>query len=98
MLTLVSFLITFTVFIVLEYIAYFTTKKELPEFINHKPFNCRKCQQFWSNIIIATIIYISFNCIGQYIFHIILTILETIALIIDERERTVNDYNDNRIN
>ena len=83
-------LLILILFLLIEYISYITTEKHrLPEFINHKPFSCRTCSQFWYNISVATVFMLYTHWYIPTIIWYILTVLETIALKIDQKEKTV---------
>ena len=68
---------------------YITEKKQLPEYLQFKPFNCRKCCTFWSNIIIFLAIGLTFNLWWFMGLGIVLGILTTIALYVDQKQKTV---------
>lgn len=90
---IVKVLITTILFLFLEYIAYQMTEKwTLPEWLNHKPFNCRICCQFWLNIFACTAFMIATHWIVPCIFWYILTILETIALKIAENNNYIDEF------
>lgn len=79
--------ITFIVFFVVKSLVFYLTDvKGLPEFLNYKPYCCRRCLGFWSLLFI----YINLFIVSEYtwwytiIVGIVLTILDTVALIIDD--------------
>lgn len=79
--------ITFIVFFVVKLLVFYLTDvKGMPAFLNYMPYCCRRCLGFWSLLFI----YINLFIVSEYtwwytlVVGIVLTILDTIALIIDD--------------
>lgn len=66
---------------------YILDNGKLPNFINYKPFNCYKCFNFWMNNALFLTLSVIFNPI--FIVGMAVTVLDTIAIIIDEKQKTV---------
>lgn len=83
------------IFLIIKILAYnITFKWGLPQYLNYKPYCCFKCLQFWWLLFTYPILYIS--SYTQYhtflILGISLTILDAIAMHIDENNTTsIND-------
>jgi hypothetical protein len=56
---------------------------------NYKPFNCFKCFQAWANFLVNIVLLVSFNTWLINLTWIILATLNTIAIIIDEKQKFV---------
>lgn len=70
----------------------------LPEFLNYYPYICRKCINFWIQLLIYPTIFIISNYDWWYLLIMgeILNALNTLALHIDEKNNTcsINDIKD----
>lgn len=79
------------IFFAVNYGAYWLTEvKGLPAWLQYKPWVCRLCLTFWSLMGIYITLWLSFSClIYMTIYGISLTILNTIAMWIDQRQRTI---------
>lgn len=87
---ILKILLIFILFLSVELLSYKMTEKwNIPEFLDHKPYNCRKCNQFWLNIGCATSFLLLTHWYIPSIIWYILTVLETIALYIDEKNNTI---------
>lgn len=91
MVNLIEIAVSVLIFFCLQYIAYLWTEKNTnyPEWLKYPPYMCRKCAQFW----LCMGFYLSTGITLQlWIFMavgIALTILNTIALIIDQKKKTI---------
>lgn len=65
----------------------------MPSFLQYRPFSCRICQNFWLNVFAYVGIYIAFQWKITLILGLILTVLNTIAQKIDQKQKTVEDIN-----
>jgi len=83
-------ILSIIVFFVVKCIIYNITEKGLPDFINYQPFNCYKCFSFWTLITLYIVILLSFSTWAFSIAGIIITILDAIALTIDEKNNTIS--------
>lgn len=86
----IQFITVFIIFIAINYFAWwFTEKNTVPEFLAYKPFECRLCLTFWSLIGIYAAIGISFKLWVVLITGVVLAILNAIAMIINQRNKTI---------
>lgn len=98
MTTLIFIILQLIIFYLIKYFIYqLTDVKGLPSFLNYKPYNCYKCFSFWLNISISILFTIYVNIIG--LFGIGLTILDTIAFIIYEKNNfySIKDVKDEEL-
>ena len=87
-------LVTFILFFLTSFISWLTTEKwTMPSFLQYRPFSCRICQNFWLNVFAYTGIYLAFGWKITLILGLILTVLNTIAQKVDQRQRTIEDIN-----
>lgn len=87
--------LTIIIFFGIKFIIFqLTDRIGIPAFLNYKPWICYKCFSFWSLLFL----YINIFIISKYdmwyilIAGIILTILDAVALTVDENNTTsIND-------
>lgn len=87
-------ILTIILFFTIKFIAYRATNKVIPTFIAYQPYSCYKCLGFWMNIFTFITLFILSNCTYWYtlIVGITITVLDAIALHIDENNTTsIND-------
>ena len=86
-----EFSLMLAIFFTVNYGAYWLTEVHgMPEWLQYKPWVCRLCLTFWSLIGIYITLWLSFVCLNYMaIYGIILTILNAIAMWIDQRQRTI---------
>lgn len=87
--TIIEILLIFLVWqMVLASTWYYTevSEKQIP-WLQFKPFICRKCLYTWSHLIINIVIYLLSNWEIYLIGSIIINILTSIALYVDEYNR-----------
>lgn len=65
----------------------------MPSFLQYRPFSCRICQNFWLNVFAYVGIYIIYQWKITLILGLILTVLNTIAQKVDQKQKTVEDIN-----
>lgn len=84
-------IIVLTVFLLLKYIVWWWTEgqKNYPQWLDYPPFCCRKCLGFWLPISIYVSIWYIFDLPLVAIAGCILTVLDTIAFIINERKKYI---------
>ena len=83
-------LLVIIIFIVVKYLAWKVTEEDrVPEFLHYEPYICFKCLSFWS--LMALFIACGLLCHLWITMAVgtILTILDTIAYIIHEKNNTV---------
>lgn len=87
---LLEALAALVIFFVMNYAAYWLTEvKGLPSWLQYKPWVCRLCLSFWSMMGIFITLYLALDLMYVAIYGILLTVLNTIALWIDQKDRTV---------
>lgn len=94
---LLKLIVAVILFLAIEGLAYKTTEKwrnkifsKFP-FLDHQPWNCRICFQFWTNLFACAAFWFATHWTFASITWVVLTILETIALKIDENNKYVSD-------
>lgn len=88
---ILQILVTFIVFFLTAFISWLTTEKwTMPAFLQYPPFSCRVCQNFWLNVFTYVGIYIVFGWKITLILGLILTVLNTIAQKVDQKNKTVD--------
>ena len=85
-----EFVIIFLIYLIIVPLVYYWTEvKHMPEWLDFKPWNCRKCFTFWSLMGISIILGLSFNAYWLMGTGIVLAILTAIAMTIDQRNKTI---------
>lgn len=82
-------LVAVVLFFMIKYIVYFVTERIIPfpAWLDYKPYTCSKCLGFWLPLgVYLSIFYIVGNIMVPAL-GIILTVLDTIAKIIDEKNK-----------
>lgn len=89
----IQFILIPIIFIPMMFIAYWWTSKDR-DFLAYLPFKCFKCLSFWSLLFAYTSIGFSFELYVTLIGGYIMTVLNTVAIIIHEKNNTVTieDY------
>lgn len=88
---LIQFILVLVIFLSISYGAWFITEKnKVPEFLDYRPFSCHICLTTWSLAAVYIALGISFKWWVLLITGIIVTILNAIALKINEKEKTVS--------
>lgn len=87
---LLEALAALVIFFVMNYAAYWLTEvKGLPSWLQYKPWVCRLCLSFWSMMGIFTTLYLALDLMYVAIYGILLTVLNTAALWIDQKDKTI---------
>lgn len=91
MFILMQFIITVVVFFAVGYFSWAITEKKrnIPEFLEYKPFECRTCLNFWLLTGIYIALGVSFKWYILLIAGIILAILNAIAMVINQKNKTI---------
>lgn len=85
-----EFILVFIIYLLVVPTVYYLTEiKGMPKWLNFKPFICRLCMTFWSLLFAYVIIGLSFGLYWLMGTGIVLTILNVIAMHIDQRNKTV---------
>lgn len=82
-------LVAVVLFFVIKYIVYYITERIIPfpAWLDYKPYTCSKCLGFWLQAgVYLSIFYIVGNILVPAL-GITLTVLDTIAKIIDEKNK-----------
>ena len=88
--TLFNFILTFAIFFIVNYGAYWITEvKGLPRWLQYKPWECRLCLTFWTLTFIYSAIWISFACLTIGLLGIILAIMNALAMWINQKNKTI---------
>lgn len=97
-LKILDIVIVISVFAVCKYIVWWWTEgqKTYPEWLDYKPWCCRKCLGFWFPMAVYAAIWWIFNMPMVMILGGILTILDTIAYAIDENKRFKYERNNDK--
>ena len=61
----------------------------LPMFLDYMPYSCRKCLSFWSLMAIYISIGLVFHLYITMAVGAILTVLDVIAVIVDQKNKTI---------
>lgn len=92
---LIQFIISFVIFFVVLWLGFEVTEnREMPTWLNYKPFKCRKCLTFWTLTFVYLTIGLSFQLWWLLGTGLLLAILNSLAQAIDERENTVSIFED----
>lgn len=85
-----EFIMAFVTYLVILYAAYYVTEvKRLPIWLQFPPFDCRKCLTFWSLVITAFVIGLSFDLFTYLVSVVALGVLTAISMEYDQRSKTV---------
>ena len=83
-------ILVIALFIPIKWICYKITEEwGLPTFLNYMPYSCRKCLSFWSLMAIYISIGLVFHLYITMAVGAILTILDAIAVIVDQKKKTI---------
>lgn len=83
-------ILIFALFIPIKWICYKITEEwGLPTFLNYMPYSCYKCLSFWSLMAIYISIGLVFRLYITMAVGAILTILDVIAVIVDQKKKTI---------
>lgn len=96
---LFQFILVLAIFLVVSYAAWYMTEKDkVPEYLNYKPFSCRICATTWSLAAVYIALGISFKWWVLLIVGLIVTALNAIALVVNQKNKTINieDYDDDK--
>lgn len=83
-------LLVFTIFFPIKWLCWKITERwGVPEWLRYRPWECKKCLTFWS--LMALFIACGLLCHLWITMAVggILTILDTIAVIVDQKNKTI---------
>lgn len=90
LLTIIQILIIFVVFIPVSWLSFKVTEEwGLPKWLQYKPFICRTCLTFWTLLAIYVAIGLIFGANVTLWGGIALTILNAIAMYINQKNKTI---------
>lgn len=88
---LLQFIIVLIIFLSISYVAWYIIEKDkVPEFLDYRPFSCHICLTTWSLAAVYIALGISFKWWVLLIVGLVVTALNTIALIINQKEKTIS--------
>lgn len=88
---ILQILVTFIIFFLTAFVSWLTTEKwTMPHWLQYQPFSCRICQNFWLNVFAYVGIYLIYGWKITLILGLILTVLNTIAQKVDQKQKTVD--------
>lgn len=91
MITLIQFVLVLVIFLAVSYAAWYVTEKDkVPIYLDYKPFQCRLCLTTWALAAIYIALGVSFHLWILLIVGLIVTVLNAIALIINQKEKTIS--------
>lgn len=95
---ILKILLVFILFLAIELLAYKITETNWRDkifskfqFLDHQPWHCRICLQWWLNVGCAVVFLIATNWYVPTIIWLVLALLETAALKIEEKNNYIND-------
>lgn len=87
---ILQLILVIALFIPIKWICYKITEEwGLPMFLNYMPYSCRKCLSFWSLMAIYISIGLVFHLYITMAVGAILTVLDVIAVIVDQKKKTI---------
>lgn len=87
---ILQLILVIALFIPIKWICYKVTEEwGLPTFLNYMPYSCFKCLSFWSLMAIYISIGLVFHLYITMAVGAILTILDAIAVIVDQKKKTI---------
>lgn len=90
MINILQIILIIAVFIPVRYLVYrWTNQENYPQWLDYKPFNCELCCTFWTLLTIYLAIGLTFGINITLIGGITLTILNAIAMYINQRRKTI---------
>lgn len=93
---IIQAIIVIALFLIIKWLAWNVTERRwgFPAFLDYQPYNCYKCLSFWSLSASYTAVGLLFQAYIVLICGLLLTVLDTIAYIIYEKNNTLKleDY------
>lgn len=81
-------------FLIIREAHWFTNNFKIPEYLDWKPLSCFKCHSTWLGIGVYTTLMLQTHWYIPCTIGIILSILTGIAIHVDEKNKTINNYDD----
>ena len=90
MINILQVILILAVFLPTKYLVYkWTNQENYPSWLDYKPFNCELCCTFWTLLSLYLAIGFLFSLYITLIGGIVLTILNAIAMYINQRQKTI---------
>ena len=87
---ILQIILIFTIFILDRYLVdKWVNQKNYPKWLDYAPLNCNVCCTFWSLLAIYLVIGLVFQWWWTMIGGMILTVLNAIAMKIDQKNKTI---------
>lgn len=89
----IQVILVLVIFIVVKYAAWRITEEDrVPQFLHYEPYICFKCLSFWSLMALFVACGLLYHLWITMAVGAILTILDTIAYIVYEKNNTIKIY------
>lgn len=89
-LALLQVIFTLALFFMIKWMCHLITEEwGLPQWLNYMPYVCRKCLTFWTLLSTYLVCGLILNLWVMMGVGIAITILDTIAVIVDEKNKTI---------
>lgn len=89
-LNLIQIILVLAIFFTTKFLAWkITDEWELPMWLRYKPWECYKCLSFWSLMAQFMVCGLILHLWITMAVGVVLTILDTIAYIINEKQKTI---------
>lgn len=89
----IQVILVLVIFIVVKYAAWRITEEDrVPQFLHYEPYICFKCLSFWSLMALFVACGLLYHLWITMAVGAILTILDTIAYIVHEKNNTIKIY------
>ena len=83
-------ILVLALFIPVKWLTYNITEKwGLPEWLDYKPFSCYLCLTFWGLMAVYLTVGLVFKAYVTLGAGVLLTVLNAVAMYIDQRNRTI---------
>lgn len=90
MINILQVILILAVFLPTKYLVYkWTNQENYPTWLDYKPFNCELCCTFWTLLSLYLAIGFLFSLYITLIGGIVLTILNAIAMYINQKQKTI---------
>ena len=92
---ILQIILIFTIFIIDRYVVdEWVNQDNYPKWLDYRPWNCQQCCTFWSLLVIYLTVGLVFNLWWTMIGGMILSLLNAIAMKVDQKNKTIKieDY------
>ena len=96
--SIIQVLMVFVLFFPIKYLCWKITEVwGLPQWLEYEPWVCKKCLSFWSLLACFVAVGLLFHFWITMAVGLILTVLDTIAVMVDQKRKTIKiDYDENK--